>query len=567
MDFWRALRDTLELKGYRVDRSCTGTGQAFVGKETINDLVIDTKIIVLDSDFITRPVFFITSLEKRDGLVPHLDEANNFCYAAPESLILDRHDPGGSILLCRDIFLSEAERALSGKHNDEIVDELPSYWRGIKVSSDIPNDYEGKATLYCWHSKGSIVNVLSHSSSLPEFYRQHCDESRGFQEIKFDAVLIRYEDIRPFQKFHREYRTLKDFLSWLREFGDGVAERVISAFASSSIAPVAVFLNGEQGAYGMLPGELPFQSASGSPRYRPQDGEFRTKRGRKLALQAYAQHVEVKRFIGRDVKDAYVYGRSLIQRGTLEGKKICIVGCGTIGGHLSKFAAQSGAGSGDGSILMLVDNQCHEPGNVGRHILGYEALGHNKAVAVKRCLDIQYPGKNITATAKDVSELFSRLNEYDLVVDATGDETLSNAINRRFSAKRGESETSTFLYVWLAGLGAAAQALLVDDPEKACYRCLAPEFGGTARYSPLKNDKDSYFVAATCSDGPYIPYSVAAAATAAGLALELMLDWATGDPKKKLRTRLIDTDPEVTRNIKDSSPVKHQKCPVCNSTI
>ena len=58
------------------------------------------------------------------------------------------------------------------------------------------------------------------------------------------------------------------------------------------------------------------------------------------------------------------------------------------------------------------------------------------------------------------------LASYDLVVDATGEESLSLALNHGFVARRKEgTRAPAAIYVWLFGNGVAGQALLVDGPQ------------------------------------------------------------------------------------------------------
>ena len=152
-------------------------------------------------------------------------------------------------------------------------------------------------------------------------------------------------------------------------------------------------------------------------------------------------------------------------------------------------------------------------------------------------------------------------------MDATGDTTFSKALNAFKGNDASFEEYPDLLFAWLEGFGAATQALLVNNQEKACYQCLSPIFGEVSRYTPLKDPGRDHFISATCTDGVYIPYSVAASATAAGLALEMMLDWASGKNGNRLRTRAIDTDPTVTKLVKDRSPDRDKRCPKCFPTL
>ena len=555
MLFWRAIRDTLEAKGYRIDRTPIYGGVRYAGTETVLGKTFDVFLVVFDEGFVERPRFYLRNVSEAAGILPHLDANNNFCYSAPETLILDSSRPGEAVLLCREIFLAELERSVSGRHVEEVLEEFPRYWQGHNVASDIDVGFGGSAKLYRWSTDEYGVMVLTNSNALVEFYRTRHPSDQGFNEHNFPAQILTYTDPSPFLSFRYDFQRLSSYLDWLKGFGDDFDDKVLEKMTSEVGVPSAVFLNGPIGMYGIWPKSLPFKPKKG--------GEFRKPFAQKMVYHRFSSKIEVLRYRVRNIGDDYVYGRSLVKRATLENKRICILGCGTIGSHLAKFVAQSGAGSGGSAELKLIDNQIHEPGNIGRHLLGHTALGHNKATAVARYLKETYPCKNIHSVDGNAIDQLASLAGYDLIIDATGDSTFSNGLNQ-FS--KNQAQYPPILFVWLEGLGAAAQAFMIRDEDSACYRCLAPVVGERPRYHPLKNYGENVFEAASCSDGPYIPYSVAASATAAGLALEMMLDWAGGAPGKSLRTRLVDANPEVTRFVKDTTPTRHKNCPICYPT-
>ena len=93
-----------------------------------------------------------------------------------------------------------------------------------------------------------------------------------------------------------------------------------------------------------------------------------------------AGRVEVERHGGARIDLLFIFGRNMNKQSPLIGRRIALIGCGTIGSHLAKFLVQSGAGH-EGGTLVLLDNQSFEPGNVGRHYLGMARVGEWKAEA------------------------------------------------------------------------------------------------------------------------------------------------------------------------------------------
>ena len=72
------------------------------------------------------------------------------------------------------------------------------------------------------------------------------------------------------------------------------------------------------------------------------------------------------------IDDRYLAQRNIPKSKTLAGKKIALVGCGTIGGYLSDMLVKAGAGTCGGQ-LTLVDFDGLLPQNIGRHRLGLSA--------------------------------------------------------------------------------------------------------------------------------------------------------------------------------------------------
>jgi hypothetical protein len=210
--------------------------------------------------------------------------------------------------------------------------------------------------------------------------------------------------------------------------------------------------------------------------------------------------------------------------------------------------------------LSLIDNQILEPSNLGRHLLGIPYLQTNKAVACKRFIESQLPQVKITAFEGNALTSLNSLGAYDLIIDATGAEAFSIALNDAAVNLRPTSPPVLFIY--LEGNGAAAQGILTGESNRACYKCLKTDLNGPSRYRLLKSDT-AFVRNLACGDATYIPFPVSRSVQAAALALEMCLDWANGKPKPLFRTRLFDED--LAFQVKDGNPDATAKCPACGN--
>lgn len=115
---------------------------------------------------------------------------------------------------------------------------------------------------------------------------------------------------------------------------------------------------------------------------------FRPSRPRPPALVAASFHARpaVARSVQR-ADYAWVHGRGKnAEVQALRGKRVAVVGCGALGGFLARALAQAGVGS-----VLLIDSDEMVPANVGRHVLGMEAVGQGKALALARKLHADFP--------------------------------------------------------------------------------------------------------------------------------------------------------------------------------
>jgi hypothetical protein len=64
-------------------------------------------------------------------------------------------------------------------------------------------------------------------------------------------------------------------------------------------------------------------------------------------------------------------------------------------------------------------------------------------------------------------------------------------------------------------------------------------------------------------EGLYVPFPASVSVHAAGLGVEMALDWINGVCSPALRTRLIDQSHQLATP--DCDPLRNRDCPVCNS--
>lgn len=168
---------------------------------------------------------------------------------------------------------------------------------------------------------------------------------------------------------------------------------------------------------------------------------------------------------------------------TLLGKRVLVVGCGGLGGHLIDMLARIGVGT-----LRVVDGDVFEPSNLNRQLLSeVPLLGVSKAKAAAAKISRVNPDISVEAvdsflTEKNVKRL---LLFCDVVLDG-----LDNIESRRILAK--ECERAGVPYIYGAVNGWVAQAA-ISMPGDHLVEKLYPEG------SVLKNKSVLSFTPALCA--------------------------------------------------------------------
>ena len=544
---------TLAHKGFRRDRSQTRTYR-FTGKLLVVGREVGVAIEFRDLEFTRLPkLTLLNPDEEAPDVVAHLEASGTLCFARNEDLVLDRYNVGGTVLMCLELARRGLERALTHKRlQGEIAQEFPQHWLGKTFYYDVAGTAHAFAKLYSVPKDGSpaLLFLADGDEKLKRLVPGKVDRARITGSSR-PAFVFHSDNELTFMPGFRQPKTFEEFLAWLETMVPDATDRALEELSSGfPDVPVPLFIKAENGCVGV----------SVSARSSVFKGAQRRKGFMRIA-RANADRIEVERHSGARIDLLTTFGRNMFKKSPLIGRYIALIGCGTIGSHLAKFLIQNGAGH-EGGALLLVDNQSLEPGNVGRHYLGMDSVGEWKADAMKQELQHQFAEAHIQAMRADAEGLLTTLTRYDLIVDATGEEALSLALNHGFIARRQEEgHTPDVIHVWLFGNGAAGQALLVDGTQFACFKCLKPDHNGKWRFSPLKSGTIVEQTAAACGEGHYIAYGVAAPVMAAALGLQLVLDWNSGSPEPRLRT--IRIEKKSTIEIKDKNPQPSDRCPAC----
>jgi hypothetical protein len=150
----------------------------------------------------------------------------------------------------------------------------------------------------------------------------------------------------------------------------------------------------------------------------------------------------------------WTYGRDqhheVISR---QEKHVLVVGAGALGSHVIEQLAKSGVGH-----ITVVDRDNLSSSNIGRHVLGANAIGRNKAKILVKQFTLHWPSCEFKAIPNFIQEWLAKndLSVVNMVLDLTGEPEVRRSID--FARK---SHSCHLLIGWMEPYVAAAHACLL----------------------------------------------------------------------------------------------------------
>ena len=534
---------TLKSVGFeRIDSSLS----KYRGQLKPSGYQVEIDLTVPDGRFVELPTLKVLNKEILPvDVVAHIERDERLCFGDKQLLRLDRYDPGGSILRVLQQATETLNKSLGGGNVIEIQEEYPAYWGGGDAQSlTLFHKLDGLKTakVGLTDDKRGLKLVPYNTRAAKEF-----TSSREAKIIYLDGSIGPAGDcLRP--------GTLADLYEWLPiNVGDKLTvEDVISTAMDDKIYIIRA-ANGWFGFNLNIPDTLL--------------GLKRKNQLRKVTLvrllKEKPEKVRIQRFLITDASLASVASRSLPNdKSPLIGKNILVIGAGTIGSHLCELLTRSGVGC-EGT-LTIVDPDFVSAGNLGRHTLSVGDLWENKALALKNKLMSFHPDLKVSALDKDADSLLEYLDNYDLVIDATGVESVSDDINYHALSLRRVGKEVALLHTWIFGNGISVHSFLHNSLGSACYRCLRPDLSKPWRFDSRKNTSIEAVVAQNgCGLGTFVPYTVSASVKAAALAFDAVFEFFDVGFGPTLRNQLIDS--HLGKDIAHKTPSIHSSCPACKA--
>lgn len=495
-----------------------------------------------ESRFMELPRIRLLDVPKNLGkVIPHIGRLGDLCYIAEGTIVLDIFDPVGQTVAC----LKRAEEVLcsilAGEMLDDLEEEFFAYWGGDSAYclADLSKDNLGKQEAFAATIAGLMFVVVSDNQARTMRKLTAAGWKGDWSPIPAYRVQTAAKP-RP-SLIEWPPKNVRDVLNWQglldQRCRKKLQQRIVEA--SKTDAENAVFLI-----------ESPLMTYSFLVNFNRKKIVGDAKRWGATMPEIFSSRINPLHLVRMD--DGYMATRNSPGKKTLAGKKIALVGCGTIGGFMAEMLVKAGAGTSGGS-LTLIDPDTLYPKNIGRHRLGFPWILQKKALAMRVELQYGAPGADVRALPVKVQQ--ANVSDIDLLIDATGEEALGHWI-----AQHCSKLNVPHLHIWIEGSGIAVRGLIKQEKLDACFRCLTT-YNSDGHHSSIKGAIPVVQAGQGC-EGLYVPFPAHVSVQAASLGTEMVLNWVNDFDEPSLRTRVLDSAYELATA--DCSLKKIEGCPACS---
>lgn len=513
-------------------------------------------------------------------LIPHLNFGWFLCYVQQMEADWDSNDLL-STYKAVDAQISdtlnkavESIDAESDANAEALEGEFSAYWLPEKTVYLLSEPVKGKS-LHCQITVKKSPSSRERKPNDEEWVVYHQDNSTGYQkwleqrelETIGSDFLAHYVCVKPSCLVGVNWppKSFGALLEWLAKVDPGGRSKILDCISRNPVKRHVILLDVFQQDIIGLCIDIDLKV---TPLNRCSKGsKRRNKNGSSMKLSKLATSLSGKRGVlsfGRlgviraDQKSILNRNRQRPEIGNLSLKRVALIGCGTIGGHLASLLLRAGAGCGS-SHFHLFDDDTYNPQNFGRHPLATSDFGSSKSVALASTLHAStHISCNIRGTGKSFKITPEELKNYDIVIDATGRPPVSRRL-ASVTRELPENKRPILIHGFNDGNGRASK-VFVDNGD-SCYGCMNSEPAFYKRGVDLRfNNIDLLSERHVSCGSAYTPYDAAVSVITAGLMQEAALNCLEDQFPWTYSEHMFDGN----RPMRPKFILKQQSCEICN---
>lgn len=507
--------------------------------------------IALDNHFpLHKPLFFLKPFDAL-GFIPHVDNSGSICYVHDEGLIIDSTNVTAIIKEAFERVIKTLYDGIIGSNHQDILTEFEAYWNNLENIFLIESNVEltnwvkvirvAEFENYHWYFAGDS------NSDIMNYCYKYIGKTHMGRPTFVDAIYIPLrEGTNIIPPNYGTFWTMSHIRQLIYKNVTNSNKRAIERIAKYKVRNNTVLIilisiplaNGHKTLFGVKYSKFTVIDRKRSGwRKEFLHPLYKTDCNCELVPVSISRH---------DKGYILPRGGGINQ---LNSKKVALIGCGSVGGHVAIELAKAGVQN-----LTLIDQDSLMQENVYRHVLGVNRLKSEnykdnkefkeivsaKVIGLKQEIEQKLPYSNVQVnsdfTDKIENIILSKkidFKQYDLVISAIGNPTIELYLNEFI---HGIQDMPPILFTWLEAYGIGGHAVLTNNNGKhGCLKCLYID--------PFDRHKPLYSRASFAAEGQffakqisgcgsvYMPYGSLDSVQTAVIATRLAIDVLCGREK------------------------------------
>ena len=468
------------------------------------------------------PRVAVVEVGEDPNLTPHVEEDGVLCLLDDMASVAD-DDPLGAVQNVLASAYDLLAQYLEGGGDEELRREFVTYWSRGKTTGAAPvhsllDECSESRSISVWRGRG-ILLAANNEEEAERWLRHRFPDLD--EELIFDSgVLLHLNQALVPSQFPRNGQQVLSLCDSQQD------RRLIEQIANTSPPELFIIVGCS------VEAGLCLACVSLARPLRSEKGFRPATKWRKF----FASGGAPTRRTVRRVDGPWIHGRGRDARfPQLSGARTVVIGCGSVGAPAAMALADAGVGS-----MTLIDPQDLVSANVGRHPLGIDSIGENKAVALKHKLLTKLPHmRDVTAHGVGWQDALSAnpdlFSAADLILSATGIWAEEGALNEWHIASNRKTPV---VYGWTEAHAVAGHAVVIKD-SGGCLRCGTSAVGvKQLRVSEWPEGSEQLATEPGCG-GLFQPYGPVELMGTIGLVAELALDELLDGGSRTSSTRRI----------------------------
>lgn len=404
---------------------------------------------------------------------PHLEKDGYLCILSNDASI-SVDNPVAVV----EYLLSEAcqliQECISGNNKDDFQKEFLSYWylaveRGSPNVISLTEPLGPNRKIQVWRGSSLLV-VGEDRKTLVRWLSRRRTNSRQRSDYRlYDGALIWLQEPLLPHDFPGNASDVWQLARENSQEGSVILENIVESGATEiNVLLGATTSNGA--CYGAVTIRPPKVTSRSKSRKNLLEAGFRPGHTPKhlLTHRFLSSTAKLTKHVAKRADHRWIHGRDQDStQNFLRERRIAVLGCGSLGGPISRLLAQAGIGN-----MLLIDPDKLDWPNIGRHVLGASSVDSSKSIELAREISASYPhlgdvsGKQIRFGPEE-DTIIEQMASCDLIVSTTGDWAADSFLN---DLQRKRPEYPSVIYGWVEANAAAAHAVHIPQGD-ACLRC------------------------------------------------------------------------------------------------